>query len=857
MNTQDLALALARTTLATTAACGLAWLLLTKLRIDSPRVHRLAWTLAILQGWLLFPWTLEIAAPPTSVTRDAVAERVHSPPASLSFTVENQSALQTQRSHRLLDSSLLAAFPVAAWFTGAIALAIAGVYRYARVLGTLPLGSPPDDPVWQNEWRRQLDAVRIPSHRRVDLRMTSDLGPLLCWTPWTYLVFAPKTLWAALTSPERQSILRHELAHLQRGDLWKSLAIRVLALPQWFNPMARLAVRRFDEAGEWACDDAAAGVAAGGPIAFANSLLHAAEFTSAELPGSVAAKGGVLSRRIHRLVTPRFKEESKMKRLIVPLLLLTATAAQLVRIERVGAESVTNSSRSNVEETSAIVDGAVVKTTAATEVVVERDADFDSLAKSPYLVEPPDILLIEILNFTPQAPRPLEKSDTVLVRIEGALPEQPIDYACNIDADGAIDLGPTHGRVRVVDLTVEESEAAIRNALSKTLSNVKVSAWMPDTTGGQYLVQADGRVTLDALGSVSVAGMTLDRARQSIERKLAEKLVDPNVFVAVLSSNSKVVYVIDERIDGYHYVSRLPVPFPLSTDCNVDSALEQSARRDYKLSEARITLRRPPPNGKGEERVFPIACDPSTDLITRETNHPLLPGDRIFVTPPGVLAAATQYASAYAPPPGYRDSNAHATPQPAVATQAGGHAATYAAAPAAPQAVGAAPKAHPPATPADGSVAFKIIVLEDPNGHLAEIESLSDGYMLDETGTTRDALRLLEKNGLVKCIASPQLTSRLGETCEMRMDSPGEEKGDQLHTEFAINVCARRVRYTKLLVEIQMDRQADGKDVAIDTRAKLESGQTIIVAAKGRPAKSEGEAIKPRTYLVLTPTLVE
>jgi beta-lactamase regulating signal transducer with metallopeptidase domain/protein involved in polysaccharide export with SLBB domain len=840
MNAQDLLLALARTTLATTAACGLAWLLLTKLRIDSPRVHRLAWSLAILQGWLLFPWTVEITAP---VSRDAVAERVHSPMPPPSFTAVNQISLQTRRSRPLLDSPLLAAVPTAAWLAGAIALAAAGVYRYARVLRALPLGLPPDDPAWRSEWRRQLDAARIPSRRRVDLRITTNLGPLLCWTPWTYLVLVPKTLWAALASPERQSILRHELAHLQRGDLWKSLAFRVLALPQWFNPLARLAVRRFDEAGEWACDDAAADADAGGPLAFANSLLHAAEFASAELPGSLAANGGMLSRRIHRLVTPRFKEESKMKRLVVPLLLLTAAAAQLIRIERVGAESASSLSRSNLEEASAIVDGAVVKTTAATEVVAERDADFDSLAKSPYLVEPPDILLVEILNFTPKAPRPLEKSDTVLVRIEGALPEQPIDYACNVDADGAIDLGPTHGRVRVVDLTVEESETAIRNALSKTLSNVKVSAWLLDTAAGQYLVAMDGRVNLDALGSVYVAGMTLDKARKAIERKLAEKLVDPNVFVAVLSSNSKVVYVIDEMANGNGLVSRLPVPFPLSTDCNVDSALEHSARRDYKLSEARITLRRPAPNGKGEERVFPIACDPSTDMITRETNHPLLPGDRIFVTPPGLLAAK------YAPSPAYRNSKSHPTPQPAGATQSAGHAVTAVVAPAAPQ-------VDPPATPADGSVAFKIIVLEDPDGHLAEFESLRDGFMLDETGTVRDALRVLEKNRLIACVASPQIVAPLGVTGQMKMDSPASDKERIVGNELSIGACAHQVG-DHLSVEIAMTRREGEANVSIDTKVDVKSGQTVILNASGPPAKSKGEGVKQCTYLVLTPTLVK
>src|SRR5262249_54471037 len=57
-------------------------------------------------------------------------------------------------------------------------------------------------------------------------------------------------LWRQLDSGERLAILRHELAHYRRGDLWKSLVARLLALPHWFNPLAWRAGRRFDEAAE-------------------------------------------------------------------------------------------------------------------------------------------------------------------------------------------------------------------------------------------------------------------------------------------------------------------------------------------------------------------------------------------------------------------------------------------------------------------------------------------------------------------------------------------------------------------------------------------------------------------------------
>ena len=56
--------------------------------------------------------------------------------------------------------------------------------------------------------------------------MTDQTGPMLCRIPDGYAVIVPEWLWRALDPSERQSILRHELAHYARGDLWKSLAIR-------------------------------------------------------------------------------------------------------------------------------------------------------------------------------------------------------------------------------------------------------------------------------------------------------------------------------------------------------------------------------------------------------------------------------------------------------------------------------------------------------------------------------------------------------------------------------------------------------------------------------------------------------
>ncbi|HEX6098572.1 MAG TPA: transglycosylase SLT domain-containing protein, partial [Thermoanaerobaculia bacterium] len=78
----------------------------------------------------------------------------------------------------------------------------------------------------------------------------------------------------AEAAPYMDAILRHELAHVRRGDaLTLALAELTKAL-QWFNPLVWLAVKRLRAESERACDDAvvASGIA---PAEVADRLVRA------------------------------------------------------------------------------------------------------------------------------------------------------------------------------------------------------------------------------------------------------------------------------------------------------------------------------------------------------------------------------------------------------------------------------------------------------------------------------------------------------------------------------------------------------------------------------------------------------
>jgi hypothetical protein len=138
---------------------------------------------------------------------------------------------------------------------------------------------------------------------------------------------------AEFTAQERQAILRHELAHFQRGDVWTSLAARSIALPHWFNPCAWWAVRKFEEGGEWACDAKLLSDPHQIP-SFARAMLAMSE----PVPNRVctsAARGSSLSVRLKRLLSFQSPEDSVMKRALLCGVLVCLVAGGMFRVHLV------------------------------------------------------------------------------------------------------------------------------------------------------------------------------------------------------------------------------------------------------------------------------------------------------------------------------------------------------------------------------------------------------------------------------------------------------------------------------------------------------------------------------------------
>lgn len=260
---------------------------------------------------------------------------------------------------------------------------------------------------------------------------------------------------------------------------------------------------------------------------------------------------------------------------------------------------------------------------------VPRELDMVSLPA--YTIEPPDILFIQAVKIVPKAPHKLEPFDALLIRVSNAFADQPIAEAFFIDPEGTVDLGPAYGRVKVVGLTTDEAQAEIRRHLAQLIEDPQVSVSLAASSGaqqisGEHLVGPDGRINLSTYGSVYVSGLTLDQARETIEKHLMPYLETPQVAVDVFAYNSKSYYVITQGAGNGDDVAK----FPITGNETVLDAIAQLGGLSQ-LSSTRIFIARPAPNGVGCEQILPVNWNEISRGGSTATNYQLMRGDRLYI----------------------------------------------------------------------------------------------------------------------------------------------------------------------------------------------------------------------------------
>jgi polysaccharide biosynthesis/export protein len=255
-----------------------------------------------------------------------------------------------------------------------------------------------------------------------------------------------------------------------------------------------------------------------------------------------------------------------------------------------------------------------------------------------YTVEPPDILLIDVLKVLPKPPYHIEPTDVLSIEVEGTSDFAPIRDRFVVDSGGRVDLGPRYHKVHVGGLTIDEATEAIQTFLLEIVRQPEVSLSLFQSAGlqpitGEHLVSPDGTVNLGTYGLVYVAGMTLNEAKAAVEEQLAKFLDHPQVSISVFAYNSKVYYVITEGAGSGDLVARLPIT---GNETVLDAIAQINGLN--RLSSKNIWIARPTPGGAGCDAILPVSWKEITKGAATATNYQVLPGDRIFIAENKLIA---------------------------------------------------------------------------------------------------------------------------------------------------------------------------------------------------------------------------
>jgi protein involved in polysaccharide export with SLBB domain len=267
-----------------------------------------------------------------------------------------------------------------------------------------------------------------------------------------------------------------------------------------------------------------------------------------------------------------------------------------------------------------------------------------------YVIEPPDILLIDALRVVPLPPYHIEALDALGINVTETLPEQPISGIYPVEPEGTVNLLFTYGMVPVAGLTIEEARQAIEKHLKQILKEgFQVSVTLARSGGvqqirGEHLVRPDGTIGLGSYGGVNVSGLTISQAKGMIESYLGQFLLNPKISLDVAAFNSKVYYLITDGAGNGEQVIR----FPVTGGETVLDALGQINGLSP-VSSKKIWVVRPSSADPNGGQVLPVDWVAITQRGATATNYQILPGDRIYVKAQSLIAVDNYLAKVYAP----------------------------------------------------------------------------------------------------------------------------------------------------------------------------------------------------------------
>ena len=221
-------------------------------------------------------------------------------------------------------------------------------------------------------WQDRLDALalRMGLRRRVRLKLHASLAGPATVGFWRPIVLLPAAMLSGMPVAVLEALLAHELAHVQRWDYLVNLLQSLVESLLFFHPVIWWLSRRMRIEREQVADELGA-LALNDPGQMA-SALHALSLQAASgEPGlSLSARGGLLLRRIERLMAP--PPETAGWKLALPALLVACVSLPM---QASGPHAARDVSAAGVLQLPVNARHVLVLDDAAGQVLMAKDAD--------------------------------------------------------------------------------------------------------------------------------------------------------------------------------------------------------------------------------------------------------------------------------------------------------------------------------------------------------------------------------------------------------------------------------------------------------------------------------------------------
>jgi beta-lactamase regulating signal transducer with metallopeptidase domain len=281
----------------------------------------------------------------------------------------------TIQSHWLYDSLSLIYCLLLVWWLGSI-------WRTLGVLRTLIATS-----------KLKKTAVQATQSKRENVQnpltfytstMTSTPMAIGLFRP---IIVVPQSMTQQLNHMQLTPVLLHELAHIQRKDLWVSLFQELLAIIFWWSPVMRLINKKIHLSRELACDYRAAQQLSSHKQ-YAQSLLDCARLMVVEkrnvMSMGLFSKRKELNMRINEMLKPTYSKRPKASTIVMTCLTLAITSTTIAQtaIPKVAIDSVKQSANhySTLSEakTNLLIAAIKAKDTSLIQLMMEQGVDINT-----------------------------------------------------------------------------------------------------------------------------------------------------------------------------------------------------------------------------------------------------------------------------------------------------------------------------------------------------------------------------------------------------------------------------------------------------------------------------------------------